>query len=397
MRSQISHLQVSPPAEFRPLNTPVHRASTLTFANVQDFLKRKERLFNGFSYGLYGTPTTRELEQQVATIEGGLHCCAVSSGLLAVTQPLLSLLKQGDHILAVDCVYGPTREFCRDVLAQYGIECTFVPADAASIASWIKPNTRLVILESPGSYTMELQDTAAICEQAHAQRALVMMDNAWGFGITRWFEHGVDIVSSALSKYASGHSDVCMGSITVCDEALFKKIKSRLALQGLGISSDDAFLVLRGLQTLDVRIAEHYRRGLTVAAWLEEQTAVAKVLYPPAGDAQRNSLYHSYFSGGHGLISFVLQETQADVIAQCIDSLELFQIGASWGGTHSLVALMQPASSRPLGSWQTDQWVVRLHIGLEPMEEIMADLHQAFKLLNEISGQATRTPLIKVA
>ena len=385
MHSKSQLTSVNSTAEFRPLNPAVHRASTLTFTNVQDFLKRKERLFDGFSYGLYGTPTTRELEQQVAAIEGGNHCCAVSSGLAALTQPLLSLLKQGDHVLVVDCVYGPTREFCRDVLKQYGIECTFVPADIISIQAWLQPNTRMVVLESPGSYTMELQDTTAICQQAHAHDALVLMDNAWGFGLTKWFEHGVDIVGSALSKYACGHSDVCMGSITVRDEELFKKIKSRLALSGLGVSSDDAYLVLRGLQTLDVRLAEHHRRGLTVAAWLEEQAAVLKVLYPPAESVHTNELYHRYFSGGHGLISVLLHETKADQIAKCVNSLTLFKIGASWGGTHSLVALMQPAGVRTLGTWQSNQWMLRFHIGLEPMEEIMTDLNQAFEPLNHLA------------
>jgi cysteine-S-conjugate beta-lyase len=397
MLSPIHHTPIHSQPEFRPLNPAVHRASTLTFANAEDFLKRKERLFNGYSYGLYGTPTTRELEQQVAAIEGGQYCCAVSSGLAAVTQPLLSLLRQGDHILVADCVYGPTREFCRDALLAYGVECTFIPADAISIEPWLQPNTRLIVLESPGSYTMELQDTAAICQQAHAQGAIVMMDNAWGFGLAPWFEHGVDIVCSALSKYASGHSDVCMGSITVRSEDLFKKIKARLALTGLGVSSDDAYLVLRGLQTLDVRLAEHYRRGLTVAAWLQSQAAVAKVLYPPADDVRINPLYQRYFSGGHGLISIALHEMQVHIIAQCIDSLKLFKIGASWGGTHSLVALMQPAGSRPLGAWKPNQWIVRLHIGLEPMQAIMADLHQAFKLLDQLSSASQQAREKKAA
>lgn len=265
---------------FDALNVPVYRASTLVFENTAAFLARKSQLFDGYSYGLYGTPTTRALEAEVARAEGGRRTTLLPSGLAALTHTALALLSAGDHVLVADCVYGPLREYTVSAMQRLGITVDFIAADAADLSAHLKPRTRLVSLESPGSFTMEIQDIAALCRQAHAAGARVLMDNTWGFGRSCMFEHGVDIVATALSKYGCGHSDVCMGAVTVREESLFKTLKRAFAGMGTGVSSDDAYLVLRGMGTLDLRLAEQARRGLQISQWLRSQPAVARVMNP---------------------------------------------------------------------------------------------------------------------
>lgn len=370
--------------EFNGLNTPVYRASTLVFNNTRDFLQRSSRMLDGFSYGLYGTPTGRVLERQIADLEGGEYCMLLPSGLAAVTHPMLALLKQGDHVLLADCVYGPTRDLCTTMLAAYGITHSFFPSDAGTIEPWLNDRTRLVVIESPGSYTMEIQDIAPLCAQAHRYGAQVLMDNAWGLGRINAFEHGVDVVCTALSKYASGHSDVCLGACTVRDRGLFEHLKMAFISMGTGVSADDAYLVSRGMQTLQVRLDEHARRALAVAELLQDHPAVAHVFHPALPADAQHARYLRYFSGSNGLISLTLHETHLERIEKAIDSLRLFQIGASWGGTHSLVALANLANARSAVPWQQSQWIVRLHIGLEPFESIKDDLFTALQtLLND--------------
>jgi len=366
---------------FNALNMPIHRASTLVYDNARDFLNRSERLLEGFSYGLYGTPTVRALEEQVATVEGGKYTMLVPSGLASVTHPLLALLRSGDHVLVADCVYGPTRDLFSTILAQYGITHSFFPSDAHSIEPWLNDQTRLVVLESPGSYTMEIQEIATIAEQAHAQGALVMMDNTWGFGRIDAFAHGVDIAASALSKYAGGHSDVCMGACTVVDRELFLKLRTAMIALGTGVSSDDAYLVLRGLQTLDVRLDQHAERAHHLAAWLNEHPAVSRVFYPALESDAQFPRFKRYFRGGNGVISLTLEEQQLPHIERFIDSLQRFQIGASWGGTHSLVALTNMTHARSAKKWEGSPWLLRLHVGLEPLEELKGDLENALAAL----------------
>lgn len=359
---------------FKSLSVPVHRASTLLFDSAETFLKRKANLFDGYSYGLYGTPTTRALEQRIAEIEGGTRSVVVPSGLASITHALLALLKSGDHILVADCIYGPTREFVLTVLARLGVQVSFIPADAATIADHVRPATRLVVLESPGYYSMEIQDIAPICQQAHAAGCLVLLDNAWGFGASSMFAHGVDIVCSPLSKYASGHSDVCMGAITTQDEDLFRQIKTFTAGVGTGVSADDAYLVLRGLESLQVRLAEHARRGLLVSEWLAQQPQVAHVLNPALPGDVQHARFERYFRSGNGLLSVLLGDAQLPAVSGMIDGYEHFRIGGSYGGTHSLVALADLSGVRTVGPPPGSGLIVRYHIGLEPLEPLLDDL-----------------------
>jgi cystathionine beta-lyase len=368
-------------APFDAINVPVHRASTILFADTEEFLNRRERLFDGYSYGLYGTPTTRALEAAVAQVEGGTRTIVVPSGLAAITHALLTLCRSGSHVLAADCVYGSTRAFLLEAMREFGVQVDFFPAGASSIAGFLRPNTVAVMLESPGYYTMEIQDVAAIAQEAHRAGARVLMDNSWGFGASKMFEHGVDVCCTALSKYAAGHADLCMGAITVRDEDLFRRIKEFVSRLGSGVSSDDAYMALRGLSTLQTRLAEHARRGLAVSDWLLQQRGVERVLNPALPGDEYHSRFERYFSAGNGLVSVLFRNRGRDALAAMLDGFSHFRIGASWGSSHSLVSLAEPAPGRTHGGWRTGEYVVRFHIGLEPMEALLEDLRTGLRRL----------------
>lgn len=369
---------------FNALNVPVHRASTVVFDDTASFLARRTQLFDGFSYGLYGTPTTRALEATVAEIEGGARTLLVPSGLAAVTHPSLALLTPGDQVLVADCVYGPTREHAVSTLRRLGMRVDFFAADASDIRPLLSDRARLVILESPGSYSLEIQDIAALCEQAHAAGARVLADNTWGFGNADLFAHGVDLVCTALSKYAGGHSDVCMGSVTVRDEDLFRKLKTFFAGLGSGVSADDAYLVSRGLATLDLRLAEQARRGLALSLWLRERaesSGVAAVLNPADPNDSGHDRFQRYFRRGTGLVSFVPTRQDVGAMAAMLDGMTHFRIGASWGGTESLIAIADLTAARSVRLGLPGPWVVRLHIGLEPFSLLLDDVGEGLKRL----------------
>jgi len=377
---------------FNALNVAVYRASTVVFDTTAAFMARRSQLFDGFSYGLYGTPTTRALETTVARIEGGTRAMLLPSGLAAVTHPTLALLTPGDQVLVADCVYGPTREHCAAMLRRLGIRVDFFAPDAADIRPLMDERTRLVILESPGSYSLEIQDIAALCEQAHAGGALVMADNTWGFGCTNLFTHGVDMVSTALSKYAGGHSDVCMGSVTVRDESLFRKLKASFAALGTGVSSDDAYLIQRGISTLDVRLSEHARRGIAVSRWMRQQPGITAVLNPADPSDIGYARFQRFFTRGNGLVSFVPQRQDLPALAAMIDGFAHFRIGASWGGTESLVALADLSAARSVRARAAGAFVVRLHVGLEPFDALIEDLRLGLQRLRNFPVEDSPTP-----
>lgn len=367
--------------EFRQLNAAVHRASTVLFPDANAFLNRQSLLYDGFSYGLYGTPTIRQLEDQVAEIEGGVRSIALPSGLAAMTHPLLALCRSGDQVLMVDCAYGPTRAFAKDALSRLGVEVEFFASDSVSIKDKLRANTRVVIVESPGYYTMELQDIEAIAAEAHTVGALVMIDNSWGFGSTDMFALGVDICCTALSKYASGAGDLCMGSVTVVDEELFRTLKAFIANLGAGVSSDEAYLVLRGLGTMQVRVREQAERALEVGRWLDAHPAVSRVLCPPLESDDYHERYKRFFRCGNGLLSVLLREPAIEPLKGLIDGFSHFRIGASWGSSHSLVSITEPAKSREVDSWEDGVFLLRIHLGLEPLELLKGDLEAGFDRL----------------
>lgn len=371
------------PASFNALNLPVHRASTLVFDTTEAFLSRKSQLFDGFSYGLYGTPTTRALEEQVARVEGGKRAVLLPSGLAAMTHPMLALLGTGDHVLIADCVYGPFREYCTTTLKRLGISVSFFAADADRLGQLLTHRTRLVVLESPGSFTSEIQEIDSLCAEAHAAGAMVLMDNTWGFGNAKMFDHGADVVCAALSKYASGHSDVCMGSVSVNDEQLYRQLKISISGMGSGVSSDDAYLVLRGLNTLELRLKEHATRALDVTRWLRTRAEVRAVRNPADPEDRTHARFRRYFSGGNGLVSLLLKTSSLPAIGRMLDGYRHFRIGASWGGTSSLVSLCDLSSVRTVESWAPGSYMLRLHVGLEPIEDLYEDLRAGFARLGD--------------
>lgn len=368
--------------KYQQLNVPLYRASTVLFPDTEEFLNRRERLYDGFSYGLYGTPTTRALEKAVAEIEGAARTIALPSGLAALTHPLLALCSAGDHVLIVDCAYGPTRAFAKNVLARLGIAFDFFASDAVSIADRLRPNTRAVVLESPGYYTMEIQDIAAIAAEAHAAGAKVLLDNSWGFGVSSMFAHGVDVCCTALSKYASGSGDLCMGSVSVTDEDLYRRLKRFAAEIGSGVSSDEAYLVMRGLPSMRLRIREQAERALHLCDWLRGHPAVARVINPATPEDPFHQRYRRYFSSGNGLFSVQFKTGELPALRRMIDGLQHFRIGASWGSSHSLVSITNPSASRDVDRWPRESYLVRFHIGLEDIDQLKSDLERAIGLLD---------------
>lgn len=368
---------------YRQLNPPIYRASTILFDTVDQFLARSNYLYDGYTYGVGGTPTMRELETVVADIEGGTRSLVVPSGLAALTHSLLAFCKAGDHVLVVDCTYSGNRDFCQTTLSDINIDVELIPSSANTIASSLRPETRLVVLESPGYYTMEIQDIDSITREAHNAGALVLIDNSWGFGFSKMFEHGVDISCVALSKYASGAGDLCLGAITVKDEGLFKSLKRFLYNIGAAVSSEDAYLVLRSLPSLQTRVHEHARRAQEVSKYLAALPGVEVVLNPVIPSAPYHERFKKYFSSGNGLFSVKFKDCSLSNLRKMIDSFSLIRIGASWGSAHSLVSITRPASSRTIDEHPQDNYLVRFHIGLENFQCIMEDIKKGIKLLNQ--------------
>ncbi len=367
------------------VNPPVHRGSTVLMPSAQarrDFAK--DRFNRVMTYGTAGGPTHYALEDVICEIEGGTRCVLVGTGLAAVTVPLMAYLKTGDHCLMPDSVYGPARNIANGLLANYGISTTFYDPtiDEAGIAALIQPNTKVVYTESPGSHTFELQDIPAIARAAHARGCTVMMDNTWGIHNFMPFQHGVDVSIQALTKYVGGHSDVLLGSITTNTEEDYLKVRGAASQMGHFAAPDDCWLALRGARTMPVRLKHQEQSALTVARWFESRPEVQRVLHPGLPSHPQHALFQRDFRGACSLFGVVLQPRYAEAdLFRLIDSLKLFGIGASWGGYESLALpttgfITRTATSEDLGG-QT----MRIHIGLEDVADLIADLEQGFATL----------------
>ncbi len=338
-----------------------------------------QRLDQALIYGVLGTPTHFALEDVIAEIEGGSRCQIVSSGLAAVTTPLLAYLKSGDHALIPDSVYGPTRQFCDGMLRGLGIETTYYPPciDADGLAALLRPNSRVLYLESPGSHTFEVQDVPALAAAAHARGLAVLMDNTWGIHAFQPFRHGVDVSIQALTKYVGGHSDVLLGGITTNDPAHWERVRTAAMALGQYASPDDCWLALRGVRTLGVRLRQQMQSGLTVARWFAERPEVLQVLHPALPGAPGHALWRRDFTGACSLFGVVFQPAiRAEALHAMIDALTLFGIGASWGGYESL-ALPSSTIARSV-SPPLPGPAARFHIGLEDPADLIADLTTAF-------------------
>jgi len=354
---------------FGAINTPVYRASTILYRDFEEIQHGKPP----YTYGRRGTPTSRSFEDAITTLEGGARTLVCPSGLNAIALAILSVCGAGDHLLMVDNCYEPARKLCDRTFKRLGIETTYYdPLIGARIVNLMKPNTKAVFCESPGSLTFEVQDIPAIAEAAHARGASVLMDNTWATPLLfKPFEHGVDLSIQAATKYVGGHADVMLGYVTA-NERHAARLTEIHGNMGLYASGDDCFLGLRGLRTMAVRLARHGETALTLARWLQTHPAVSSVFYPALENDPGHELWKRDFLGASGLFGVMLQPASEKSLPAFLDSLKLFGLGYSWGGYESLIV---PAHiTRTARPFAAKGPLVRIHAGLEDVGDLLDDL-----------------------
>ena len=359
------------------VNPPVYHASTLLYPTAEDQVAHRAR----YNYGRRGTPTSEALENALREIEGD-GCAGVSllpSGLAAISAALLATARAGDHVLVPDSVYRPTRNFCNGVFRRFGVETTYYdPLIGADIARLFKPNTRVVFVEAPGSQSFEMQDIPAIAKIAHEQNAVVLMDNTWATPLYfRAFEKGVDLSIQAGTKYIGGHSDIMFGCVSA-NAVTLPALKDTVYSMGLCVGPDDMYLALRGLRTLGVRLDRHFQSGLRVARWLEQRPEVLRVMHPALDRDPGHKIWKRDFTGACGLFSVVFKPTSEQSVHAFLNELALFGLGYSWGGFESLAILFDCTEYRTATKWAPGGPTVRLHIGLEDPDDLIADLERGF-------------------
>jgi cystathionine beta-lyase len=389
-RTRMSHAGRAGTRTHGFVNPPVVRGSTVLYASCADRKAAASKRYDqALTYGTQGGPNHHALEDVICEIEGGHRCQIVSTGLAAVTVPLLAFLKAGDHMLMPDSVYGPARAFADGLLARLGIETTYYDplVGEEGLAALMRPNTTVVYTESPGSHTFEVQDMPAIARAAHAKGAKVLMDNTWGIHTFQPFRHGVDVSIQALTKYVVGHSDVLLGSITVNSEEDWQALRWAALQLGQYASPDDCWLALRGVRTMPVRLKTQAESALAVAAWLSRRPEVLQVLHPALPGAPGHELWKRDFTGACSLFGLVLRpEFSIEASHAFVDSLTLFGIGASWGGYESLALPTTGFVTRTATGGDTGGPTVRLHIGLEDTDDLIADLEAGLAVLRGFKG-----------
>lgn len=367
------------------VNPPVWRASTILYDNIADLKVRGHATHDKLYYGRRGTPTVWALADALTDLEPGAEGTLLfPSGVAAISAGLLALLSPGDHLLMVDSAYEPTRLFCNGMLARFGITTTYYdPLIGAGIADLITPETKLVFLESPGSLTFEVQDVPAIVAAARARGVPTMLDNTWATPLLfPAIAHGIDVVVMSLTKYVGGHSDAMMGSLTAT-RAIWPRLRQATYQLGHSVSPDDCALMLRGLRTLDVRLARHAENGLAIAHWLAGRAEVGRVLHPALPGDPGHAIWARDFSGTSGLFGFTLKGADDAARTRFIDALSAFGIGFSWGGYESLVVPSDPATIRSAVAWTDTDPLVRLSVGLEDPADLIADLERGFAAMAE--------------
>jgi cysteine-S-conjugate beta-lyase len=358
------------------VNPPVWRASTILYDSVADLRERQKDTHHRLYYGRRGTPTHWSLADALTTLEPGAEGTLLyPSGVAAVATALLSVLRPGDELLMVDSAYEPTRSLCDGLLKRMGVTTRYYdPLVAAGIEALFTDKTRAVFMESPGSLTFEVQDVPAICAAARARGITTLLDNTWATPLYfRAIERGVDLSILSCTKYVVGHSDVMLGSVTAAPSA-WTRLRQTTYQLGQTASADEAFLGSRGLRTMGVRLARHHENSLIVARWLAEQAEVARVIHPALPGCPGHEIWARDFAGASGLFSFVLNGGGDAARSALIDGLELFGIGFSWGGFESLVIPADPEKLRSAVPWAAEGPLVRLHIGLEDPDDLIADL-----------------------
>lgn len=378
----LTHVGRDPAQSRGTVNTPVYRTSTVVFPDLESYESRDPDDYKSMRYGIHGTPTTWALEDAVAKMEGGYQAVALPSGLAAITVALAAFCKNGDHLLVTDSAYAPTRMFCERQLRPNGVEIEYYdPLTGAGIAKLLRPNTKAVFCEPPGSLTFEMQDIPAIAAAAHARGIPVLSDNTWGTPyFFRSFERGVDVSIHAATKYIVGHSDVLMG-IVVTNEKCWLPVRHAVADYGFCVSPDDCYLALRGFRTIGVRMRQQMANALEVARWLQRQPQVQRVLYPALEDDPGHAIWKRDFEGAASLFGVLLRPATREQVKAVVNALQLFGIGSSWGGYESLVTAPQPEKVRSATQWNPGGPVIRLHIGLEDPADLIADLAQALARL----------------
>jgi cysteine-S-conjugate beta-lyase len=382
----IVHSGLHPERHEGAVNPPVFHVSTILSQTVDEFRRRrKDWLLGqpGTYYGRFGTPTTEALQEAIAALEGGHRTVLYPSGLAACAGALLAFLSSGDHVLMTDSVYGPTRNFATGFLARFGVSTTFFdPLEGRSIEPQIRPETRVVYLESPGSLTFEIQDTPAIAEVAHRRGITVIADNTWATPLYfKPFAHGIDVSIQAATKYIVGHSDAMLGAVT-CTKSAWPKLKTSTYELGQTAGPDDVYLGQRGLRTLAVRLKRHWEAGLALAEWIARQPEVERVLHPALPGDPGHAIWKRDFTGASGLFGVVLKEGVTDrALCAMIDGLELYGIGSSWGGFESLIVPFDPRETRTATRWPHKGPCFRIHAGLESVEDLIADLEDGFRRL----------------
>ncbi|CAN7425101.1 cystathionine beta-lyase [Massilia sp. LjRoot122] len=382
VQTSLIHSDYEAPGGFDAFPPGVHRASTVLFENVAAMRSGQWKDKTSYTYGLHGTPTTFTLEARLAQIEGGKHCLLAPSGLSAIAMINFALLKSGDDVLLPENVYNPNRELGRWLSQDFGVSARFYdPMIGSSIAALIRPETKLVWTEAPGSVSMEVPDLPAICKAAKDKGVPVALDNTWSAGLAlRGFDVGADIVMHALTKYQSGGADLLMGAVITQDRALNDQLAQAHMRLGLGVGADDAYLVMRGLPSMKLRFEAHDLGARKLAAWLKARPEISKVLHPAFEDCPGHANWKRDFQGAGGLFSVLFDprytEEQTD---RFVDSLTLFGLGYSWGGPNSLV---MPYRIRAIRSqWQEEGVLVRFNVGLEDTDDLIADIGQALAQL----------------
>lgn len=372
---------------FRSLSPSVMRASTVVFDSLADFARRKERQPDGYSYGITGTPTARELEGRIAELEGGAHCVVTPSGQSALMTTVMGFVRGGDHLLVSAACYGALKTFAQKWLAHFNVDVEiYPPAIGADIENYVKPNTRMICMESPGTVTMEMPDIPAIVAVAKQRGILTMMDNTWASPLAfKPLEHGIDFSVEAATKFFGGHSDLLAGSISMNDSGHYATLRETQSILGQQTSPDDCFLVMRGLETLKLRFAAQSASTLRIAEELERHAQVSQVLFPALPSDPGYAIWKRDFNGSGCLFSMILEPAPEAAFTAFFDALKCFAIGASWGGVHSLAAYYPAPLQADRAFSLTDQPIIRLSIGLEDPDLLLQDL---FNGLNAFKSSA---------
>jgi len=383
--TQAVHLGRNPQDQRGFVNPPTYRGSTIIQPSVEAFEEAQTTKFKHgrIAYGTFGTPQGLALDRAIAEMEGGHDAVSVCSGLAAIATAMLAFVENGDHILVADSVYYPTRTFCSETLARLGVSTTYYsPTIGADIASLIQPNTRLIYLESPGSLTFEIQDVSTIAAIARQKNIVTLLDNTWGTPVFfKSFDHGVDVSIHAATKYIVGHADALLGMVSA-NEKYFDTIKMSASRLGQCAGPDDVALALRGLRTMPLRLKQHEQQALELATWLEAQPEVSNVLHPGLESHPGHALWKRDFLGSCGLFGVVLRDAPKHAVSAMLNDMSLFSLGASWGGFESLILPMYPEKFREHKTWDDSGPLLRLHAGLENIDDLKDDLASGFERLN---------------